>query len=238
VLIRTAALQMGGLSLLPQATLSLSARDLTGRSSTLQWGGEGSIQGTIADFEAQINYKKSLVTQARARLSRWQDVLRVNVGYRGMPELQPTLEFSGSLETLLHPLFGRKANGQYQLSLQLVWQKPGPLQADLYLSRQVMATDREKTVAYSLQQSLAYQLRPGWVPRLEFLVDYMQGEQYGQPVERLDGELSLSGDFALIEDWGTTLTLTYLFGIDAINPNASGQSFAFTVRFGRAFSFF
>ena len=238
VLIRTAALQLGELSLFPQATLSLSARDLTGRNTTLQWGGDGSIQGAIADFEAQINYKKSLLTQARAQLSRWQDVLRVNVGYRGMPDLRPTLEFSGSLETLLHPFFGRKANGQYQLSLQLAWQRPGPLQADLYLSRQVMATDREKTVAYSLQQSLAVQLRPGWVPRLEFLVDYIQGEQYGQPVERLDGELSLSGNFALIEDWGTTLTLTYLFGLNAINPNASAQSFAFTVRFGRTFSFF
>jgi hypothetical protein len=237
LLVRASALEWGGLLLHPQISFSLRSNDLFGPNALLELGGEGTLQGSIAEFDARLYYKKNRISHERSRLERFQDLLRLNIGYNGFPQLSPTLEFSGSIETLVHPIFGRKRSGQYQISLQLLWQQ-GPLQADLYLSRQLISNEREQTVSYLLQQSLQYLLSPGLAPRLEFQVEYLKGQERGEPVDQLHGELSLIGGFTPIEEWGATLTVAYLFGLDAIDPRGGYHSFALTLEFGRSFALF
>jgi len=237
LLVRTSAIELGGLLLLPQVSLSLRSDDLLSPNTLLELGGEGTLQGSIADFDARLYYKKGRISHGRSRLERFQDLLRLHISYDGFPQLSPALELSGSLETLVHPLLGSKTSGQYQISLQLMWQQ-GPLQADLYLSRQLISNESEQTVSYLLQQSLQYLLAAGLAPRLELQAEYLKGKQRGEPLEELRGEISLVGSFTPIEEWGATLTATYLFGLDALGPQGGYSSFALTLEFGRSFAIF
>jgi len=238
MLLRSAAVQLGGLSLLPQVALSLRAGDLLGTNSSMQWNGEGTLQGTYADLEGRIGYKRVFFTHERTRLERLQDSVSLHLSYQGMPTLRPTVQFTGSLETLLHPFFGQKVNGQYEISLELLWVALGPLQADLLLSRRVVDTDREHTISYSLQQSLEYALTPIMSPRLEFQVDYIQGDQDGEAVDELKGDLSLVGSFPIVEEWNATVTAEYLLGLGTLRPRSSYNSFVVTVQVGRPFALF
>jgi len=237
-LLQAPSFRMGEASLSPQARLSLGLKDLGGPNSALELEGEGTLKGQIADLEGQISYKRSLLSYERSQLERLEDRLRVSLDYQGLPQLRPILEFSGSLETLFHPLFGSKRSGQYQISLELQWQTGGPLQGDLYLAHQRIEGERERMISFSLQQSLQYPLLPGLTPRLEFQAEYLKGRQRGEPTDQLSGELSISGDFTLLRDWSATLTGSLLFGLDALKPQGSYQSFALTLQFGRTFSLF
>jgi len=237
-LIQAASLNLGRLSLAPQAKLSLNLTDLEGPHATTELSGEGTLQGRLAAFNGQLYYKKSRVTYELSRLERLQDVLRVSLDYGGFPELRPTLEFSGSLETLFHPFFGRKLSGQYQISLDLLWQTTGPLQGSLYLSHQRVESEGERTISYALQQSVQYPLTPDIVPRLEFYAEYLKGERGGEQIEQLNGELSLAGDLVLLENWNATLSGSLLFRLDALKPQGSYESFALTLQFGRGFALF
>lgn len=240
LVIRALVLQLGGLSLSPQASFSAVSHDLFGPNANLQLSGEGTVQGRFSDLdlEGRLYYKRTSFSYGRSQLERIADDVRFSLNYQGFPSLRPTLEFSGSLETLLHPLLGQRTNGQYQISLQLSWQEAGPLGMDLYLAHQVVDSDRERTASYSLQQSLEYTLLPGLRPRLDFQMEYLQGQQEYTPVDELRGEVSLSANFSLVEEWGATLSATYLFGLDAIQPRGSYQSFVLTFQAGRAFSLF
>lgn len=237
-LIQAAALDFGRLSLAPQAKLSLNLSDLGGPNATTELSGEGTLQGQLAAFNGQLYYKKSRVTYELSRLERLQDVLRVSLDYGGFFKLRPTLEFSGSLETLFHPFFGGKLSGQYQISLDLLWQTDGPLQGSLHLSHQRVESEGERTISYALRQSVQYPLTPDIVPRLEFYAEYIKGHQGGERIEQLNGELSLTGDLALLEDWNATLSGSLLFGLDALKPQGSYGSFALTLQFGRGFALF
>ena len=238
LLMRALALKLGELSLSPQVSFSGRSGDLLGPNASLQLNGEGTVQGRWANFEGRASYKRTSFSFERSRLDRLQDSARLSLNYQGFPTLRPTLEFSGSLETLLHPLFGRKTSGQYQISLELLWQASGPLSMDLSLAHQRVDSDRERTVSYSLQQTLEYMISPGLSPRLEWQVEYFQGQEQGEPVEELRGEVSLSGNFSLIEEWGATLSATYLFGLNATQARGSYSSFVMTLQVGRAFSLF
>lgn len=238
LVIRALVLQLGGLSLSPQASFSARSSDLFGPNANLQLSGEGTVQGRFSDLEGRLYYKRTSFSYGRSQLERIADNVRFSLNYQGFPSLRPTLEFSGNLETLLHPLLGQRTNGQYQISLQLSWHEAGPLGMDLYLAHQLVDSDRERTASYSLQQSLEYNFLPGLTPRLEFQVEYLEGQEQYTPVDELRGEVSLSGNFSLVEEWGATLSATYLFGLDAIQPRGSYQSFVLTFQAGRAFSLF
>jgi hypothetical protein len=238
LLARTSSLRLGDLVLSPQGSFSVRFNDLLGPSANTQLNGEGTLQGQFADFEGRLNYKRTFLSYPLRQLDRLQDIVRLNVSYRGFPSLRPTLDFSGSLETLLHPIFGQKTSGQYQISLELAWQAVGPLQASLLLARQVIDSEREQIVSYSLQQSLQYALWANLAPRLDVSIEYTQGQEWTGPIEELKGDIALSGSFSLVEDWAATLTAEYLFGLDSFYPNRSYSSFAITVQVGRAFVFF
>lgn len=238
VLLRGSALQVLEATLLPQLSLSLSSVDPFSPNANMQLSGEGTVQVRWADLEGRLLYKKSLFSHMRTQLDRIQDSLRFNLEYQGLQNLRPSLEFFGSLGTLFHPLLGRKAMGQYEVSLRLPWQPSGPLQMDLLLSHRAEDGDRRRTVSFSLQQGLQYALAPGLAPRLDFTAEYLHGQERGEPIEELSGELSLAADFPLMEEWGATVSAAYLFKLDAIQPRGSYHSFAVTFQVGHAFSLF
>lgn len=236
---RGATVNLGGLVLTPQLNLSLNSGDLLGPTSSLQFGGKGTLEASWRSFEGRLRYERTQLVQEYSRLTRIGNVLNVSLSYLGLTQLRPTFEFSGSLDTFIHPFLGRKTTGQYSLALGAGWQRRGsPLSADLSLRRQVVSGDAERTVSYSLQQSLSYALHPRLTPRLILSADYLQGERRGEEVSELSGELSLEGNFTPIPEWRGTISGTYLFGLDAVYPQRSYGSFALTVNFGRDFAFF
>ena len=241
VLIRSAVFQLGEIVVSPQLTLTARAQNPLDPRAVLELGGESTLQMRWGEIDGKLFLKRSMLSQAYSRLQRFLDTARLSLSHdEGILGVRPSLELLGSLETFVHPLLGKKTNGQYQVSLGLSWQRfESPLQADLLLSRQVVSNDQEHTVSYSLQQSVQYALGPGLTPGLDFLADYIQGEQRGEPVEELSGELSIFGNFLVLEDWSATLTLTYLFRVDAYKPPGENfsQSLALTVRFGRTLTF-
>lgn len=241
VQIQSPRLQLGEVELRPQGVLALRWKDPWSSSSILELSGDTTLQGQWGLVEGTLTLSRSFSTQARTGLQRIQDRGRLSLSHRGLGGLRPTLELSGSLETLTHPLFGRLQNGQYQVTLQLLWQEfDSPLQADLYLSRQAIFTERERTVSYSFQQGIEYSLLPRWglTPRLDVLLDYVEGERNRQPLRELTGEVTLSTSFTPVPDWTATVSLSYLFSADATKPRPPAHSFAVTVQFGRTFQFF
>ena len=241
VQVQAARLQLGEVVLSPQGTFSLRSRDPFSFNSLLELGGDTTLQGQWGLIDGTLSLGRTFSTQGRTGLVRFQDRGQLSLAHRDLRGLRPTLELSGTLETLTHPLFGRIRNGQYQIALQLFWQKlDSPLTADLYLSRQAILTERERTVTYSFQQGIEYQLVPRWglTPRLDVLLDYIRGERDRQPVEELSGEITLSASFAPIPEWTATVGVSYLFTTDATKPRPPAHSFAVTVQFGRTFQFF
>ncbi len=243
LLVRSAVLQLGGLVLSPQLTLTARARNPLAPQAVLELGGEGTLQLRWGELDGTLFLKHAALTQAYSRLSRFVDTARLSLSHgEGFWGVRPSLELMGSLETFVHPLLGRKGNGQYQISLGLSWARfDSPLQADLLLSRQVILSDQERTVSYSLQESVRYALGPGvgLTPGLDVFLDYVRGERRGKPVEELSGELGLSMGVTVLEGWSATLTLSYLFQADAYKPSDQvfTQSLALTVRFGRTLTF-
>lgn len=241
VQVQSTRLQLGEVGLSPQGTFSVRSRDPFSFNSLLELGGDTTVQGQWGLIDGTLSLGRTFSTQGRTGLVRIQDRGRLSLSHRDLGGLRPTLELSGSLETLLHPFFGRIRNGQYQIALQLFWQKlDSPLTADLYLSRQAILTERERTVSYSFQQGIEYQVLEEWglTPRLDVLLDYTKGERNRQPVEELSGEVTLSAGFTPIPEWTATVGLSYLFTTDATKPRPPAHSFAITVQFGRTFQFF
>ncbi len=245
--LQAAELRLGEVRISPQGTLSLQLQDPFGLRPAFDLGGDTTLQGGWGLVDGTLSLGRSLTAQTRTGLQRIQDRGRLSLSHQGLSigrgkgALRPTLELSGTLETLTHPLFGRLQNGQYQIAVQLLWQaSQSPLQADFFLSRQAVFNERERTVSYSFQQGMEYRLLPRWglTPRLEVLLDYIEGERDRRPVAELTGELTVAASFTPMPAWTATVSLSYLFSEDATEPRPPAHSLAFTLQFGRSFSFF
>lgn len=235
---RLPSLRMGSAVLSPRGSFSVRLGDLLGINSSTQVTGEGTLQARWRDWEGRAQYQRGGTHHGYSDLTQVQHSLNTSVSYTGAEGVRPTLEFSGSLNTFRHPLFGHRSNAQYRVGLQVNWQALGPFQADLSLERQAVQKERERTISYALSHSLKYLALEAVTPRLVVSSEFLQGERRDESVEELSGEIKLEATFTPIPDWSATFSTTYLLGLNAVHPQRSYNSFALSLNFGRDFSFF
>jgi hypothetical protein len=234
--ISSTTMTFGDLHFSPRLNFTAGVVDPFGSGSSLQWLGEGSLDGGILGLDGQLRYRRSFTEQQRNQLTHYQDSLSANLNLLDFGQVRPVLTFNGSLDTLLHPLFGRKVSGQYSVSLEMNWQSAGPLSADLLLSRDYKSMDKDQQINYSLQQTLHYEFFPGFTPSLSTEFDYSEGTQSGEPLNELDGQVTLKSDFEPMPGWISTVTSVYLFNLNGVNTKDSRNSFVVEFQFGRDFS--
>jgi len=234
-----ATLRLGSGTITPNASVSVNLSDLLRANRRLQFNGQGTVRGNLGRLEGRFHYERQQSYQAYNQLTRTGDTANLSVSFLGLPNLRPTLRVSGNLNTFSHPFFGQIASGTYEIATETAWQSDGPWGANLTLSRRVNSAEREGTqlVTYSFTQRLSYSLMAELEPSLSLSADYRQGQERGQPTNELRGEVNLEAQVTPIPDWSATVTGTYLFGVNAERAERDYNSFAFSVDFGRQFSF-
>lgn len=234
-----ATLRLGSGTVTPNASVSVNVGDLLGDDRRLQVNGQGTVRGNLGNVEGRFNYERQQTFQAYSDLTRTSDSANVSLSYLGIPNLEPTLRFSGNLDTFSHPIFGRLTNGNYEIATEAAWQPGGPWRANLTLSRSARSAEREGTqlVTYAFTQRLSYDLMPELQPSVRLNAEYRQGNERNRAVNELRSEINLEAQVTPIPDWSATVTGTYLFGVDAAQAGRDYNSFAVSVDFGRDFSF-
>ncbi len=237
VRLQMASLQVGELQLIPQGNISLDrATDLGGLGTTQTLGGQASLQGNWGPWTSQLGYQRNDARNSFNQVEQLNDNFTGSLSFAGLAGLQPSLNYSLNLQTLLHPIFGQKQTAQDSLSFALDWQaSDSPFQGSLSLARQATNQEREATVDYALQSSWSYQLTPILSPQLELNADYTVGTRDGQKVDLLNGQLNLRMDYPLPGNWGATAQASYFFGFDQVSPKGSYQSLALSVQTGLDF---
>ncbi|MFB6286488.1 MAG: hypothetical protein ABEK03_07910 [Candidatus Bipolaricaulia bacterium] len=234
-----ATLSLGSGTVTPSASVSVNVVDLLGDNRRLKINGQGTVRGNLGNVESRLNYERQQTFQAYSNLTRTSDTANVSLSYLGIPNLEPTLRFSGNLDTFSHPIFGQITNVNYEVATEAAWKPGGPWSANLSLSRSARSADREGTqlVTYAFTQRISYQLMPELKPSLRLNAKYRQGTERNRKVNELRSEINLEAQVTPIPGWSATVTGTYLFGVDAAQAGQDYNSFAISVDFGRDFSF-
>lgn len=229
-------LRLGDLRLGPQLSFSGGVTDPFGNSTTLLLSGESNLSASLFGFDGDVRYKKSYTSHGRSQLTQYSDTLSARVNYFGFTEIDPTLSFSGNLDTLLHPFFGEKTTGRYNIGLQFYWQSPGPLSADLTLQREFSANENDQLIVYSLFQNLQYAFAPWLTPRLAMNFSYTQGVDFGEAIDMISGDVSINGDVLLKGGLNGRFASVFLFNLDGLSPQDSSTGFVLEFSLGTEFT--
>ena len=234
--IESNSIRLGSMRLSPGVILNGSATDPFGNAANLNFEGIGSLRFDTLGFDGNINYTKSYLSQKRSDLTRYKDTLGFNIEYLGFADIDPSISFTGGLDTFVHPLLGEKKNGNYSVSFSLAWQSAGPISADLFIARDFLKSDRDESVTYILDQTIWYRLAPGIEPSLGLRFDFQEGVSFGNTVSALNGQIDLGGNFALFQDWNADVKSIFLFTLDGLNERDTSSSYLVEFKIGRDFS--
>jgi len=233
--LRLEGLQVGTARLYPRGTVSFERK-----GPQLELAGEGSLRGELGQLNSQLGCKLTATLDERTRRGELVGNLSLRVGYEGLKEelgLSPALSLQGTIKLLSHPIYGRRAQGNWTAGASLTWTPTEELSSSLTLSRTRVKNDRENTTSWSVR-GLAT-LKPAALPELslslEATASYLVGQQRKEPQNVLKGELVLKSSYELRGNWEATGLVGYLLNVDNLEREGTYQSLYLSAQLGTSF---
>ena len=226
------SVRLGSMRLSPGIILNGSATNPFSSTANLDYEGVGSLRFDTQGFDGNVSFTKSFLTQGRTELTRHKDTMNINLEYLGFADIDPSISFTGGLDTFVHPLLGEKKNGNYSISLSLAWRSAGPISADLFVARDFLKSDRDESVTYILDQTIWYRLAPGIEPSLGLRFDYQEGVSFGNTVSALNGQIDLGGTFSVLGGLQADIKSIFLFTLDSLSERDTNSSYLIEFQIG------
>jgi len=228
-------LRLGGLALYPRGAVFFHQEE--GR---LSLAGEGGLRGEFREIKAQGDYKLRVNLNKWTRRKEFLNNLSLRLDYSGWKGLTPEIALQGTVRLLQHPIYGRKVLESWTMTASLGWKATLAdltLSNNLALSRRRAKEEREDTVSYSLRNTTG--LKIAALPRLSLTLEangsYIHGERNKEPLDGLDLELILKGDYKLKGNWSATALIGYVLNIDNLDAEGSYQSLYLSAQIGTTF---
>jgi hypothetical protein len=224
-----------GLALYPRGSASFQQE-----AGQLSLAGEAGLRGELGAYKAQASYKLT------ARLDRWSgredytNNLAFHLDFTGWEGLTPSLDWQGTLRLLSHPSYGTKRLEDWTATAGLGWKASTAsfsLANSLALSLRRVKEEREDTLSWSFREnaSLALPALPPLAISLEANARYLRGERRGKPLDGLEGELVLKGNYKLRGNWEASGLVGYVLNIDRLDKEGSYQSLYFSAQLATTF---
>ncbi|MGQ9601277.1 MAG: hypothetical protein ACUVUT_01140 [Candidatus Bipolaricaulia bacterium] len=230
-----AALKLGELTLYPRGTVSFQQG-----AGRLSLTGEGSLRGELGAFKAQANYKLTAGLDRWSHREDYTNNLAFHLDFSGWKELTPSLDLSGTLRVLSHPSYGTKRLENWTATAGLGWKGSTTsfaLTNSLALSLGRVKEEREDTFSCSLKEaaSLGLSALPPLAISLEANARYLRGERSKKPLDGLEGELVLKGNYKLRGGWEASGLVGYVLNIDRLDEEGSYQSLYLSAQLATTF---
>jgi len=226
------SVRVGDLRVRPDVSFSGRLVDPLKSTSVVDLSGTANLEFDLSAFDGEVSFTKSYLNQQRNELTTHRDGINLFLRYLGFADIDPSISFTGSINTLIHPLFGHKDDGNYSVATGLTWRSAGPFSADITISRDFRQSGEDQRTILSLVQELRYRVSPQFQPNVRMSFDYVSGLDFGEIVDTLNGSISLGASVQVFEGWSARFSTLVLFGLDSINERENTSSYLFEFDIG------